>query len=148
VTGAIDWAAEDDAGLPSIASLHTKFGTSGSATPVTAEVVETAPEPSLGPVSPNGHVAHTPSTPAPDEDGFMQARGGRGRGRGFRGNEQDRGGFRGGHRGGERGGYRGGDRGGYRGGDRDGFRGGDRERGGHRGFRGGDRGDRGGELLD
>lgn len=143
-TGAIDWASEDDAGLPSIASLHTKFGTSGSATPVTAEVVQPAPEPSQAPASVNGHVAHAPSTPAQeDEDGFTQAKGTRGRGRGFRGNGNDRGGFRGGFRGGDRGG----DRGGYRGGDREhgGFRGGDRERGGYRVFRGGDRGgERGG----
>jgi hypothetical protein len=142
-TGAIDWAAEDDAGLPSIASLHTKFGTSGSATPVTAEIVDTAPELAPAPISVNGNVGDAPATPVQeDEDGFTQAKGSRGRGRGFRGNGNDRGGFRG-HRGGERGGFRGGDR------EHGGFRGGDRDRGGYRGFRGGERGggERGGELL-
>jgi len=131
-TAPIDWAAEDDAGLPSIASLHTKFGTSGSATPITAEIVEPAAEPFPEPINVNGHVDDVPPTSAQeDEDGFTQAKGTRGRGRGFRGsNSNDRGGFRGN----------------YRGGDRGGFRGGDRERGGYRGFRGGDRGgERGGD---
>lgn len=62
---------------------------------------------------------------APEDEGFTQARGGRGR----RGGDERRGGFRGGRggfRGGERGGFRGGDRGGFRGGDRGAFRGGDR----------------------
>jgi hypothetical protein len=126
-SGTIDWAADDDAELPSIAGLHAKFGTSGTATPIpeTPEEVEPSPTPI------NGHAAEAPATPAQEEDdGFTQAgRGARGRGRGFRGN--DRGGFRGNYRGGDRGGYRGGDRGGFRG-----------------GFRGGDRGgDRGGQLL-
>jgi len=102
--------------------LHTKFGTSGSATPVLSDVVEAVPEPESlpAPVNVNGHVPPTPVQE--DEDGFTQAKGNRGRGRGgFRGNNNDRGGFRGGYRGGERGGFRGGERGGYRG-----FRGGDR----------------------
>ncbi|KAF8070001.1 hypothetical protein FPV67DRAFT_1485758 [Lyophyllum atratum] len=137
----IDWAADDDAGLPSIASLHTKFGTSGSATP---DVTETPEEPAVAPVAQvNGHVAAAPApTPATvEDDGFTQARGGRGgRGRGHR--DGERGGFRGGFRGGERGGFRGGEHGGFRGGDRGGYRGGDRGRGG---FRGGERGgERGG----
>lgn len=61
----------------------------------------------------NGNNTHV------DEDGFVPARGGRGRGynRGLRGNER-------GMRGGERGGFRGGERGGYRGGSRGGDRGG------------------------
>ncbi|GLB45084.1 hypothetical protein LshimejAT787_1901620 [Lyophyllum shimeji] len=122
----VDWAADDDAGLPSLASLHTKFGTSGSATPVvnaTPEEPEAAIEAKV-----NGH-AEAPATPAATEDdGFTQARGGRGgRGRGQR--DGERGGFRG---------FRGGDRGGFRGGDRGGFRSGDR--GGRGGFRGGERG--------
>jgi len=129
----IDWAADDDAGLPSIASLHTKFGTSGSATPVVNETTE-EPEP-VPTAKVNGHV-EAPSAPAAEEDdGFTQARGGRGgRGRGQRNGE--RGGYRG-FRGGDRGGFRGGDRGGFRGvdrGSRGGFRGG--ERGGFRGGRG------------
>ncbi|KAJ7901792.1 hypothetical protein B0H14DRAFT_2668455 [Mycena olivaceomarginata] len=106
---ALDWAAEDEeGGLPSIAGLHAKFGTSGSATPVVAEELQT-----------NGHTANAePPVAAPaaaqaqeEDDGFTQARG-RGRARGFRGNERgtDRGGFRGGFRG-DRGFRGGGDRG-------------------------------------
>ncbi|KAF7321263.1 TMP-TENI-domain-containing protein [Mycena kentingensis (nom. inval.)] len=133
---AIDWADEDEGGLPSIASLHSKFGTSGSATPVVADELQT-----------NGHVpiatpAATVSAPVEEDDGFTTARG-RGRARGFRGGE----------RGGERGGFRGG-----RGGDR-GYRGGERGRGGYRGRgewrgdgergrgRGRGRGDRGGHVA-
>ncbi|KAJ6475331.1 hypothetical protein C8R47DRAFT_1323979 [Mycena vitilis] len=129
---ALDWAADDEeGGLPSIAGLHAKFGTSGSATPVVVEELQT-----------NGHaaapapVADAPA-PAPEEDdGFTQARG-RGRAtRGFRGNERgmERGGFRGGFRGGERG-SRGGDRGrgGYRGRGGGGEWRGDGERGRGRG---------------
>lgn len=124
----IDWAADDEEGLPSIAGLHAKFGTSGSATPDAAEQTQAAPAPiaTETPVSAtNGHAHEAPSTPHGDEDdGFTQARSG---GRGFRGRGS-------GFRGGERGGYRGGERGsfrGHRGGDRGGFRG---------GFRGGERG--------
>ncbi|KAJ7497260.1 hypothetical protein FB451DRAFT_1210646 [Mycena latifolia] len=128
---ALDWAADDEeGGLPPIAGLHAKFGTSGSATPVVEELQT------------NGHTV----APAPEEDdGFTQARG-RGRARGFRGSERggDRGGYRGGSRGGERGFRGGGDRGsrgGYRG--RGGEWRGDGERG--RGGRGRGRGDRGGD---
>ncbi|KAG6828808.1 hypothetical protein H0H92_006690 [Tricholoma furcatifolium] len=147
----IDWAADDDTGLPSIDSLHSKFGTSGSVTPAAPETPEEQ-EP-LQAVA-NGHVA----APAAqnEDDGFTQARGsrgGRGRGhrdgerggyRGFRGGE--RGGFRGGERGGPRG-ERGHHRGGFRGGERGGFRGGRGEwRGGDGEFRGRGRGrGRGGE---
>ncbi|RDB16820.1 hypothetical protein Hypma_002371 [Hypsizygus marmoreus] len=130
----IDWAADEDAGLPSIAGLHAKFGTSGSATPITEETAAT-------PVQVNGRVpAEAPTTPAQeDDDGFTQARGGRGRGP--RGEHHERGGYRGGFRGG----YRGGERGGFRGGDRGGYRGGERgERGGYRGGERGERGERGG----
>ncbi|KAF4567377.1 hypothetical protein EYR40_006376 [Pleurotus pulmonarius] len=136
----IDWAADDEDGLPSIAGLHAKFGTSGSATPDAAEQTQAPPAPiaTETPVSAtNGHAHDAPSTPHGDEDdGFTQARSG---GRGFRGRGS-------GFRGGERGGYRGGDRGGFRGhrgGDRGGFRGGFRggERGGFRGGRGEWRGD-------
>ncbi|KAF9462273.1 hypothetical protein BDZ94DRAFT_1290334 [Collybia nuda] len=134
--GPIDWAADDNAELPSIAGLQAKFGASGTATPVP----ETPEEPETVAAPINGHVTEVSPTPAPvqeDDDGFTQARGGRGRGRGgFRGN--DRGGFRGNYRGGDRGGYRG-DRGGFRGGYRGGDRGGDR--GGFRGGRGEWRGD-------
>ncbi|KAK0455457.1 uncharacterized protein EV420DRAFT_1553762 [Desarmillaria tabescens] len=120
-SGAIDWADEED-GLPSIAGLHAKFGTSGSATPVGGLAEEAQAQPQV-----NGHVeeAATPA-PAQEDDGFTQARGVRG-GRG-RGNSL---------RGGDRGGYRGN---GFRGGDR-GFRGGDRGRGSYRG------GERGGGLC-
>ncbi|TFK44212.1 hypothetical protein BDQ12DRAFT_717381 [Crucibulum laeve] len=143
----IDWAADDEeGGLPPIAGLHAKFGTSGSATPAEPEAPATPAE--NGQTAPEAATpaAATPAAAAPQEndDGFTQARGGRGRGRGgFRGGE--RGGFRGGFRGGERGGFRGGDRGGFRGGDRGGFRGEGRGEG-RGGFRGGDRGGfRGGE---
>lgn len=128
----LNWADEDDGGLPSIASLHDRFGSSATGTPA----VE--PEPLPATPTANGGAQ-------PDDDGFQAATRGRGRGRGgFRGG--DRGGFRGNFRGGERGAYRGrgGFRGGERGGERGGFRGGERgnfrggERGGERGaFRGG-----------
>ncbi|KAJ6499337.1 hypothetical protein C8R45DRAFT_112897 [Mycena sanguinolenta] len=97
---ALDWAADDEeGGLPSIAGLHAKFGTSGSATPVVVEEVEE--------LQTNGHAANAePSMEAPapaheEDDGFTQARG-RGRARGLRGNERgmERGGFRGADRGG------------------------------------------------
>ncbi|KZT71060.1 hypothetical protein DAEQUDRAFT_724823 [Daedalea quercina L-15889] len=128
--GVINWADEDEHGLPSIGSLHAQFGTSGDVTPVPE-----APADHSVPLSPmpngtqtNGH------TPHGDDEGFTPMRG-RGRmGRGFRGDRGaprgrggERGGFRGGFRGGDRGGFRGGDRGG----DRSNFRGGDR--GGYRG---------------
>ncbi|KAJ7262213.1 hypothetical protein B0H12DRAFT_1104840 [Mycena haematopus] len=109
---ALDWAADDEeGGLPPIAGLHAKFGTSGSATPIVVEELQT-----------NGRAANAePPVEAPvpayeEDDGFTQARG-RGRARGFRGNERgtERGGFRGNFRGGDRGGFRG-DRG--RGGQR------------------------------
>ncbi|KAF9479064.1 hypothetical protein BDN70DRAFT_932907 [Pholiota conissans] len=135
----IDWAADEEGGLPSIAGLHAEFGTSGSATPAEGHEhahVEAAAAPEV-----NGHAAEQPSTEAASEnDGFTQARGGRGRG--------GRGGFRGGERGGPRGGYRGGDRGSFRGGrggERGGFRGERHERGerGERGRGGGAGGERG-----
>ncbi|KAL0956683.1 hypothetical protein HGRIS_002811 [Hohenbuehelia grisea] len=141
---AIDWAAEDDEGLPSIAGLHAKFGTSGSATPVgepaEAEApVAAEPQEQVAPVVGNGHAndaAKKAPAPGDEDDGFTQARGGRGRGRGFRGEHRgEHRGFRGGFRGEHRGGFRGGDRGGYRG-----HRGGG-ERGGFRGGRGDWRGD-------
>ncbi|KJA27568.1 hypothetical protein HYPSUDRAFT_74623 [Hypholoma sublateritium FD-334 SS-4] len=138
----IDWAADDEGGLPSIAGLHAEFGTSGSATP--AEGVEHTHAPAA--TEANGHVEEA-TGPVEEDDGFTQARGGRGRGgRGFRGGERGRGGFRGGERGGFRGG-RGGERGGFRGGERGGFRGGEgSERGGFRGGEGGERGSfRGGD---
>ncbi|KAJ7703234.1 hypothetical protein B0H17DRAFT_1042403 [Mycena rosella] len=136
---ALDWAADDEeGGLPPIAGLHAKFGTSGSATPVVVEELQTE-------LQTNGHIA-APAAPEED-DGFTQARG-RGRARGFRGSDRggERGGYRGGFRGGERGFRGGGDRGsrgGYRG--RGGEWRGDGERGrGGRGRGRGDRGERGG----
>ncbi|CAA7260598.1 unnamed protein product [Cyclocybe aegerita] len=151
--GTLDWAADEEGGLPSIAGLHAEFGTSGSATPAEAEAVQQKAE---APV-PEGNGHATGEAAPAEDDGFTQARGrGRGgRGGGFRGGERGhghhhRGSFRGGDRGGFRGGDRGGFRGGFRGGDRGGFRGGrgggewrgDGERG--RGGRGRGRGDRGG----
>ncbi|TFK74065.1 hypothetical protein BDN72DRAFT_790127 [Pluteus cervinus] len=122
-TDAIDWA-DDEGGLPSIAGLHAKFGTSGSATP--NEDGHAAP--SAGHV--NGH--HGGDARLVDEEGFtqLQRNNNRGRGRGPRGDGRGRGGYRGG----DRGGYRGGDRGGYHGGDRP-FRGGGGGGGDHGGYR-------------
>ncbi|PBK73652.1 hypothetical protein ARMSODRAFT_952750 [Armillaria solidipes] len=133
-SGAIDWADEED-GLPSIAGLHAKFGTSGSATPVGGPAEEAQPQPQV-----NGHVEEAIApVPVQEDDGFTQARGvrgGRGRGNGFRGG--DRGGYRGnGIRGGDRG-FRGGDRG------RGGYRGGERGGGGYRGRNDGENRGRGG----
>lgn len=66
----------------------------------------------------NGDVSSTRQT---EEDGFTSThRGGRGRGRGYRG---ERGGGRGGFRGDRTGSHRGGERGGFRGGNRGGDRG-------------------------
>ncbi|KAG6902099.1 hypothetical protein C0995_004279 [Termitomyces sp. Mi166 len=125
----LDWAADEDVGLPPIESLHARFGTSGSMTPAAPETPE-EPEAAPAPQA-NGHVEALATSAREEDDGFTQTRGGRGsRGRGHRDGE------RGGHRRGYRGGYRGGDRGGFRGdrGHRGGFRGG--ERGGFRGGRG------------
>ncbi|THH30929.1 hypothetical protein EUX98_g3250 [Antrodiella citrinella] len=140
--GAINWADEEDGGLPSIAGLQAKFGTpDGTLTPS---------PPTPAPQTPQPHMEQLNNGPTVDDDGFVsaqRARGSRGR-RGFRGG--DRGGFRGNFRG-DRGAYRGGDRGVFRGGDRGGERGESRgDRGEFRGdrgeFRGGDRGSfRGGE---
>ncbi|KAJ4483480.1 hypothetical protein J3R30DRAFT_3448873 [Lentinula aciculospora] len=146
----IDWAAEDEDELPSIDNLHATFGKSGSATPT----VQSEPEPQESPkvVMPttNGH--HPQPVPTmEEEDGFTQARGGRGRERGFRGRDR---GHRGGFRGNDRGGYRGGERGGFRGhrggggGERGSFRGRGDWRGGDGEFRGRGRGrGRGGPTL-
>ncbi|TFK54356.1 hypothetical protein OE88DRAFT_1717542 [Heliocybe sulcata] len=142
----VNWADDEEGGLPSLAGLHAKFGTSGTGTPAeeSASPAEAA-VPSDGP--------HGNGAPQPGEDGFVPTRGGRGRG--GRGRGGDRGGFRG--RGGDRGGFRGGEgrgRGGFRGafrgegGERGGPRGGYRGRGSGegewRGGRGRPRGDRGG----
>lgn len=102
----LNWADEEEDGLPSIAGLKARFGTDDASQPPT----------SPGPVA-NGH-PQTNGHAQPEDDGFTSTTPrGRGRGRGFRG---DRGGYRG--RGGDRGGFRGGDRGGrgFRGGDRGG----------------------------
>ncbi|KAF8577303.1 hypothetical protein K439DRAFT_1664273 [Ramaria rubella] len=131
VSVALDWAADDGDGLPSINSLHAKFGTSGEATPEASPhdavpVAEaSAPEANwdVQVVSWGNEVTPTPngtaaidaagtwdgaatSGPQVDEEGFVKARGSRGRQSDsrpdFRG--RGRGGFRG-DRGGE---YRGG----------------------------------------
>ncbi|TRM69284.1 hypothetical protein BD626DRAFT_473561 [Schizophyllum amplum] len=122
----IDWAAEDDTGLPSINELHSTFGTPGSVTPATAGGTGTGMPAWTGTGTPkngsgtpaNGTPANDAATlPVEDDDGFQQARPGRGgRGRG-------RGGEHGGFRGGDRGGFRGGFRGEHRGEHRGGFRG-------------------------
>jgi hypothetical protein len=130
----IDWADDDEGGLPPIANLQAKFGTSGTASP---EVADEVPETSVSVVNgdPNNDPDH--ATQREEDDGFTEARG---RGRGGRGAPRgnNRGFYRdGGYRGGDREGDRGGYRGGAHGGDRGGFRG---DRGGFRG-----RGERGGE---
>ncbi|KAF8514258.1 hypothetical protein BU17DRAFT_52704 [Hysterangium stoloniferum] len=145
LSAGLDWAADDGEGLPSINSLHAKFGTSGAATPEASSQDAVPVEDA------------TPDSPQVDDDGFVKAKSSRGRlsearpdyrgrGRGgFRGQ-----GFRG--RGGDGGNWRGGDgefrgRGGFRGDRNRDFRGGDfRGRGGRGGgdFRGRGRGDRGG----
>jgi hypothetical protein len=106
-SGAIDWA-DEDGGLPSIDGLHATFGKSGSATPVTpAETGEEVQE--LATV--NGIHTNGVSITNQQDDGFTQARGGRVRTRGFRGDRgSGRGVFRGGRDRGFRGGFRSGDR--------------------------------------
>jgi len=136
VSGNFDWADEDEGGLPPIAGLQAKFGTSKTPSPADTpqDIQDTNPtEVTLSPVD--------GSLPA-GEDGFTQARGGRGRQRGDRGFRGGRGGERGGYRGGPRGGFRGGERGGSRGGERGSFRGrgGDRRGDGERGRGGRGRG--------
>ncbi|KAF7983770.1 hypothetical protein HWV62_18972 [Athelia sp. TMB] len=80
-SGPIDWAEDDGDNLPSIAGLHAKFGTSGTASPAEAET----------PTTPNG--SGLPSAgPQEDDDGFTQA------GRGHRG-RRGHSGFRGDARG-------------------------------------------------
>ncbi|KAG6378052.1 hypothetical protein JVT61DRAFT_13733 [Boletus reticuloceps] len=112
-TQPIDWAeADEEGGLPSIANLQASFAPSGSATPVVQTIEVNLPSAPLL----NGNATPTPQS---EHDGFMPTpRGGRGRGRGHRGERGVRGGFRGDrtgfHRGGERGGFRGGNRGGDR----------------------------------
>ncbi|KAF8135572.1 hypothetical protein EV363DRAFT_1159232 [Boletus edulis] len=112
-TQPIDWAeADEEGGLPSIANLQASFAPSGSATPVVQTIEVNLPSAPLL----NGNATPTPQS---ENDGFMPTpRGGRGRGRGHRGERGVRGGFRGDrtgfHRGGERGGFRGGNRGGDR----------------------------------
>lgn len=128
VSAPIDWAEDDGDNLPSIAGLHAKFGTSGTATPA-----DSTPPPASQPdeAVPQSTAENGTNVPTPmsqeDEDGFTQAgRGHRGRRLhgGHRGDIRGGGGFRGGFRG-ERGAFRGGDRGfrGFRGGDRGNFRG-------------------------
>jgi hypothetical protein len=113
-SGIIDWAADDDdAGLPPIAGIQAKFGT--SQTPSPANTPKDMPDASPAEATPSPIDGHLPAK----EDGFTQARGGRGRQRGDRGSRGGRGGERGGYRGGFRGGFRG-DRGGSRGGERGG----------------------------
>lgn len=123
-TRPIDWAEADEDGLPSIANLQASLVSSDTTTP---EVNLPAPAAAV-------EIEIPKITPPNEDEGFTPAnRGGRGRGRGHRG---DRGGVRGGFRGdrgrGIRGSSRGSDRA-YRGrSDGDG-RGGDESRGRGRG---------------
>jgi hypothetical protein len=111
-SGNFDWAEDEEGGLPSIAGLQAKFGTSETPSPADlSQDIQVTNAAGATAVPTNGNLSN-------DDDGFTQARGGRGRQRGDRG-------FRGG-RGGERGSFRSNDRSGFRGG----FRG---ERGGSRG---------------
>jgi hypothetical protein len=109
VEGALDWA-DDESGLPSIDGLHAKFGTPESATPV-GEISAAEDEGNQRQFNINS--PNDTNDASHDDEGFTQARGGRGRARGERG---ERGNMRGGFRGGR----------------------GDRDRG-FRGFRGGER---------
>ncbi|KAF9227464.1 hypothetical protein BS17DRAFT_695297 [Gyrodon lividus] len=150
-TQPIDWAeADEEGGLPSIATLQASFAPSGSATPIVQTIKVNLP--SSVPVNGDAPVA----APQTEADAFAPTtRGGRGRGRGYRGDRGNmRGGFRGDrggfHRGGERGGYRGGNRGGDRGDHRsDGdWRSGDGENHGRGRGRGRGRGgERGGHAI-
>lgn len=126
-TQPIDWAEADEEGLPSIANLQASLVSSDT----------TTPEVNLPTPAAAGEIEIPKTTPLNEDDGFTPAsRGGRGRGRGHRG---DRGSVRGGFRG-DRGGFHRGIRGGSRGSDRayrgrsdgDG-RGGDESRGRGRG---------------
>ncbi|KAJ3868307.1 hypothetical protein EV359DRAFT_32605 [Lentinula novae-zelandiae] len=121
----MDWATEDDHDLPSLDNLHATFRKSGSVTPTVQ------PEPQQSPDIIEPTTNDQISSAVEGEDGFTQARGGRGRGRGSRGGDR---GSRGGFRGNDRGGYRGGERGSFRGGHRGGDRG--KEIYCSRGFRG------------
>jgi len=129
-SGNFDWAEDDEGGLPPIAGLQAKFGTSQTPSPAHTpkEISDAGPaDATASPVDGN-----VPT----NDDGFTHARGGRGRPRGDRGPRGGRGGERGAFRGGGfRGGYRG-ERGGSRGGERGSFRGrgnGDRRSDGERG---------------
>jgi len=115
-SGNFDWAEDDEGGLPSIAGLQAKFGTSG--TPSPANTPQDIPDTSAAEATPSPVDGNLPA----DDDGFTQARGGRARQRGDRGYRGGRGGDRGGFRGGFRGGHRG-ERGGSRGGERGSYRG-------------------------
>jgi hypothetical protein len=125
----IDWAEDEGDHLPSIAGLHAKFGTSGTATPAESTPPASQPEePAAQPPEVNGTAVPVSAiAPQEDDDGFTQA------GRGHRGRRPQGGG---GHRGDIRGG---GFRGGFRG-ERGAFRGDRGDRGWRGGFRGGDRG--------
>ncbi|KAM6501981.1 hypothetical protein JOM56_001958 [Amanita muscaria] len=154
----LDWAT-DDGDLPPIADVQESIGASVSATAGDVQPKATGEE-NTGENSPL-------SNRRPEEEGFTHFGGGRGRGRGPRGERGERGGYRnrgerggfrgerGSFRGGERGGFRGerggphgGERSGFHGGERGGFHGGERGEfhGGERGgFRGGERGEYGGQ---
>jgi hypothetical protein len=94
VSSTIDWAEDDEGGLPSIVGLQAKFRTSGTATPAEDLPPGPATEESLPVV--DSVDKRNESVPREESDGFTQARAGRVRGRGGRG---DRGVFRGGFRG-------------------------------------------------
>jgi len=125
VNGPIDWAADEEAGLPSIAGLQAEFGASGSATPVDTDRAPAAVESVSAAEQTNGQAngAQGTSGVGVDEEGFTQMKGrGRGGRGGYRGGDRGHRGFHQGHfRGGERGGgHRTGERGGFRGGPRGG----------------------------
>lgn len=124
----IDWAEDDGDNLPSIAGLHAKFGTSGTATPAESTPPPASqPDETAPPIPVVNGVNAAITGPREEDDGFTQTgRGHRGRRPhgGHRGDVRG-GGFRAGFRG-ERGAFRGGDRGfrgGFRGGERGNFRG-------------------------
>ena len=102
----IDWAEADEDGLPSIANLQASL--------VPPESV--IPEVNLPTPAPVNDAEAPRTGPRNEDDGFTpSSRGGRGRGRNYRG---DRGSARGSTFRGERGGFYRGSRGGHRSGDR------------------------------
>ena len=95
VTDSLDWAADDAGELPSINSLHERFGTSGDITPEVQKEEEPTSVPQEIERAAQVNGAHH-NEPTPSDDGFTavgkgprnvngegHSRGDRSRGRGF-----------------------------------------------------------------